>query len=88
MAVSTTGAESNPTARTLILKGVGPDGGRFALDGGSAKARDLAQRPFAALPLATVQGSLTRRAPSKAQPIQATSVGPRPPLVKLLRDTV
>ena len=49
MMVSTAGADGNPTARTLILKGVGPDGWRFASDGGSVKARDLAQRPFAAL---------------------------------------
>ena len=49
MTVSTAGADGNPTARTLILKGVGPDGWRFASDGGSVKARDLAQRPFAAL---------------------------------------
>ncbi|MFD4557390.1 pyridoxal 5'-phosphate synthase [Streptomyces sp. NPDC058469] len=50
MTVSTAGADGNPTARTLILKGVGADGRRFASDGGSAKARDLVQRPFAALP--------------------------------------
>ncbi|WP_328685356.1 pyridoxal 5'-phosphate synthase [Streptomyces sp. NBC_01261] len=49
MTVSTAGADGNPTARTLILKGIGPDGWRFASDGGSVKARDLAQRPFAAL---------------------------------------
>ncbi|MEV6538038.1 pyridoxal 5'-phosphate synthase [Streptomyces sp. NPDC051665] len=49
MTVSTAGPDGNPTARTLILKGVGPDGWRFASDGGSVKARDLAQRPFAAL---------------------------------------
>ncbi|MCX4815745.1 pyridoxal 5'-phosphate synthase [Streptomyces sp. NBC_01239] len=49
MTVSTAGADGSPTARTLILKGVGPDGWRFASDGGSVKARDLAQRPFAAL---------------------------------------
>ncbi|WP_406130773.1 pyridoxal 5'-phosphate synthase [Streptomyces sp. NBC_00989] len=49
MTVSTAGADGNPTARTLILKGVGPDGWRFASDGGSVKARDLTQRPFAAL---------------------------------------
>ncbi|MFJ3897359.1 pyridoxal 5'-phosphate synthase [Streptomyces sp. NPDC090083] len=49
MTVSTAGADGNPTARTLILKGVGPGGWRFASDGGSVKARDLARRPFAAL---------------------------------------
>ncbi|MFG2373250.1 pyridoxal 5'-phosphate synthase [Streptomyces sp. NPDC048504] len=49
MTVSTAGADGNPSARTLILKGVGPDGWRFASDGGSVKARDLAQQPFAAL---------------------------------------
>ncbi|MER7975194.1 MULTISPECIES: pyridoxal 5'-phosphate synthase [unclassified Streptomyces] len=49
MTVSTAGADGDPTARTLILKGVGPDGFRFASDGGSVKARDLAARPFAAL---------------------------------------
>jgi pyridoxamine 5'-phosphate oxidase len=49
MTVSTAGADGNPTARTLILKGVGPEGWQFASDGGSVKARDLAERPFAAL---------------------------------------
>ncbi|MFC4469650.1 pyridoxal 5'-phosphate synthase [Streptomyces xiangluensis] len=49
MTLSTAGADGNPTARTLILKGIGPDGWQFASDGGSVKARDLAVRPFAAL---------------------------------------
>ncbi|MEV6486611.1 pyridoxamine 5'-phosphate oxidase family protein [Streptomyces sp. NPDC051576] len=50
MTDSSARADGNPTARTLILKGVGPDGWRFASDAGSVKARDPAQRPFAALP--------------------------------------
>ncbi|WP_151478764.1 pyridoxine/pyridoxamine 5'-phosphate oxidase [Streptomyces albicerus] len=49
MTVSTAGADGDPTARTLILKGLGPDGWQFASDGGSVKARNLAERPFAAL---------------------------------------
>src|SRR3954471_21044958 len=49
MTVSTAGADGDPTARVLILKGVGPDGWQFASDGGSVKARDLAERPYAAL---------------------------------------
>ncbi|MEU6255743.1 pyridoxamine 5'-phosphate oxidase family protein [Streptomyces sp. NPDC047043] len=49
MTLSTAGADGNPTARTLILKGVGPDSWQFASDGGSTKGRDLAARPFAAL---------------------------------------
>ncbi|WP_371673359.1 pyridoxal 5'-phosphate synthase [Streptomyces sp. NBC_00289] len=49
MTVSTAGADGAPTARTLILKGVEPDGWQFASDGGSVKARDLAERPYAAL---------------------------------------
>ena len=49
MTLSTAGADGNPTARTLILKGVGPEGWQFASGGGSVKARDLAVRPFAAL---------------------------------------
>jgi pyridoxamine 5'-phosphate oxidase len=49
MTLSTAGADGNPTARTLILKGLGPDGWQFASDGGSVKARNLAERPFAAL---------------------------------------
>ncbi|MET7482248.1 pyridoxamine 5'-phosphate oxidase family protein [Streptomyces sp. NPDC005538] len=50
MTDSSARADGNPTARTLILTGVGPDGWRFASDAGSVKARDPAQRPFAALP--------------------------------------
>ncbi|MGP4046128.1 pyridoxine/pyridoxamine 5'-phosphate oxidase [Streptomyces sp. 2A115] len=49
MTLSTAGADGNPTARTLILKGLGPDSWRFASDGGSVKARNLAERPYAAL---------------------------------------
>ncbi|MFF4255073.1 pyridoxal 5'-phosphate synthase [Streptomyces sp. NPDC001663] len=49
MTLSTAGADGNPTARTLILKGVGPDGWQFASDSGSTKGRDLAEHPFAAL---------------------------------------
>lgn len=49
MTVSTAGADGNPTARTLILKGLGPDGWQFASDSGSVKARNLAERPYAAL---------------------------------------
>ncbi|MEU5346544.1 pyridoxamine 5'-phosphate oxidase family protein [Streptomyces sp. NPDC020766] len=49
MTLSTAGADGNPTARTLILKGLGPDGRQFASDGGSVKARNLAERPYAAL---------------------------------------
>lgn len=49
MTVSTAGADGDPTARTLILKGIGPDGWQFASDGGSVKARNLAERPYAAL---------------------------------------
>nr|WP_190035849.1 pyridoxal 5'-phosphate synthase [Streptomyces fructofermentans] len=49
MTLSTAGADGNPTARTLILKGLGPEGWQFASDGGSVKGRDLAERPYAAL---------------------------------------
>jgi len=49
MTLSTAGADGNPSARTLILKGVGPEGWQFASDGGSVKGHDLAERPFAAL---------------------------------------
>ncbi|MCT9075811.1 pyridoxine/pyridoxamine 5'-phosphate oxidase [Streptomyces fulvoviolaceus] len=49
MTVSTAGTDGDPTARTLILKRVGPEGWQFASDGGSVKARDLAVRPYAAL---------------------------------------
>lgn len=49
MTLSTAGADGNPTARTLILKDVSAQGWQFASDADSAKGRDLADRPFAAL---------------------------------------
>ncbi|MZD08570.1 oxidase, partial [Streptomyces sp. SID5785] len=47
--LSTAGADGDPQARVLILKAVTADGWQFATDGGSVKARDLAERAYAAL---------------------------------------
>jgi pyridoxamine 5'-phosphate oxidase len=60
LTVSTAGADDRPTAWTLLLKGVGPEGRRFASGGDSFKARDLTQRPFAA---PTFRWSLLGRRP-------------------------
>ncbi|MFE6892523.1 pyridoxal 5'-phosphate synthase [Streptomyces sp. NPDC057694] len=49
MTLSTAGEDGNPQARVLILKAVTAGGWQFASDGGSVKARDLAERPYAAL---------------------------------------
>ncbi|MFF3562759.1 pyridoxal 5'-phosphate synthase [Streptomyces sp. NPDC002574] len=49
MTLSTVDADGNPAARVLILKDVGERGWQFASDAGSAKGRDLAARPRAAL---------------------------------------
>lgn len=49
MTLSTAGADGNPQARVLILKAVTADGWQFASDGGSVKAHDLTERPYAAL---------------------------------------
>ncbi|MFH8571925.1 pyridoxal 5'-phosphate synthase [Streptomyces sp. NPDC017993] len=49
MTLSTADADGLPSARTLILKDIDTDGWRFAADGGSAKGRELADRPYAAL---------------------------------------
>jgi pyridoxamine 5'-phosphate oxidase len=71
MTLATADAAGDPTARVLILKDVGPQGWQFASDAGSAKGRDLAARPYAALtfywaPLARqvrVRGPVVREAP-------------------------
>jgi pyridoxamine 5'-phosphate oxidase len=45
MIVATVSAEGQPTARTVLLKGFGPDGFRFFSNYDSQKGRDLAGNP-------------------------------------------
>jgi pyridoxamine 5'-phosphate oxidase len=49
MALATVDADGAPDARMVLLKGFGPDGFRFFTNLGSAKARQLAATPRAAL---------------------------------------
>ncbi|MFB9312841.1 pyridoxamine 5'-phosphate oxidase [Nocardioides plantarum] len=49
MVVATVGAEGQPTARTVLLKGVGPDGFRFFTNQASRKGRELAAQPRCSL---------------------------------------
>jgi pyridoxamine 5'-phosphate oxidase len=49
MALATVDEEGHADARMVLLKGFGPDGFRFFTNLGSAKARELAAHPHAAL---------------------------------------
>jgi len=49
MILATASAEGVPSARTVLLKGFGADGFRFFTNRTSAKGRDLAENPRAAL---------------------------------------
>lgn len=49
MALATTGADGQPSVRMVLLKGHGPDGFVFYTNQQSHKARQIAERPFAAL---------------------------------------
>ncbi len=49
MTLATADAEGRPSARTVLLKGVDPDGFRFFTNTESRKAGDLAANPHAAL---------------------------------------
>ncbi|GAA2112464.1 pyridoxine/pyridoxamine 5'-phosphate oxidase [Actinomadura alba] len=49
MTLATAGADGDPAARVLILKDVSARGWQFASNAGSAKGRELAERPYAAL---------------------------------------
>jgi len=49
--LATVDAEGRPDARMVLLKGFGPDGFRFFTNRGSAKGRQLAAHPAAALVL-------------------------------------
>ena len=51
MTVATVDATGAPNARVVLLRGVGPDGFRFYTNYDSAKGRDLAAHPRAALVL-------------------------------------
>lgn len=49
MTLATVDAEGRPDARMVLLKGAGPEGFRFFTNYESAKARQLAATPYAAL---------------------------------------
>ena len=49
MVLATASADAVPSARTVLLKGYGPDGFRFFTNLTSRKGRDLAENPRAAL---------------------------------------
>ncbi|MBC6460117.1 pyridoxamine 5'-phosphate oxidase [Actinomadura sp. HBU206391] len=49
MVLSTASADGEPSARTVLLKGYGPDGFRFFSNHASRKAQDLAANPRATL---------------------------------------
>ena len=49
MALATTGADGQPHVRMVLLKGHGTDGFTFYTNQQSDKARQIAERPFAAL---------------------------------------
>ncbi len=49
MALATAGGNGQPHARMVLLKGHGPDGFTFYTNKESAKANQIAERPFAAL---------------------------------------
>ena len=49
MVVASVSAEGTPSARTVLLKGVGPDGFRFFTNLRSRKGRDLAANPACSL---------------------------------------
>ena len=49
MALATTGADGQPHVRMVLLKGHGPDGFTFYTNQESDKARQIAERPFAAI---------------------------------------
>jgi pyridoxamine 5'-phosphate oxidase len=49
MALATTGRDGQPSVRMVLLKGHGPDGFVFYTNQESNKARQIAERPFAAL---------------------------------------
>lgn len=49
MALATAGADGQPHVRMVLLKGHAPDGFTFYTNQESAKARQIAERPFAAL---------------------------------------
>ncbi|MBO2447377.1 pyridoxamine 5'-phosphate oxidase [Actinomadura barringtoniae] len=49
MILATASADGMPSARTVLLKGFGADGFRFFTNRASAKGRDLAENPRAAL---------------------------------------
>jgi pyridoxamine 5'-phosphate oxidase len=49
MTLATTGADSLPSARTVLLKGAEEDGFRFFTNTESRKGRELAENPHAAL---------------------------------------
>jgi pyridoxamine 5'-phosphate oxidase len=49
MVLATADADGSPDARMVLLKGFGPDGFRFFTNLDSAKARQIRERPLAAL---------------------------------------
>lgn len=49
MALATAGADGQPHVRMVLLKGHGPEGFIFYTNGHSSKAKQIAERPFAAL---------------------------------------
>lgn len=49
MALATAGSDGQPHVRMVLLKGHGPDGFVFYTNGHSNKARQIAERPFAAM---------------------------------------
>jgi pyridoxamine 5'-phosphate oxidase len=76
MVVATADASGAPSARMVLLRGVDPDGFRFYSSYDSAKGRDLAANPRAALVLhwpaqgrqVRVTGRVTRMTPDESTP--------------------
>ena len=59
MVVATVGADGQPSARMVLLKGVGPDGFRFFTNQASRKGAELAAQPalLAAVPVAPARAA-------------------------------
>jgi pyridoxamine 5'-phosphate oxidase len=69
MSLATAGADGEPDARMVLLKGHGPDGFRFFTNRESDKGRQLAERPRAALILYWRELDRQVRARGRATPL-------------------